>query len=117
MPELDLDTQVKLAIYEITAETGTVPSSSQVSRKINIEEDEVLAAFQRLHAKRLLLSEPGDPHRIRMAPPFRACQPCFQWKRMAGTITRIAFGTPTESQRRCIAMRLAALRMDTLANR
>ena len=48
---------------------------------------------------------------------FRACQPCFQLKRMAGIIMRIAFGTPTELQRRCIAMRLAVLRMDTLANR
>jgi len=70
MPELDLDTQVKLAIYDITAETGSVPTSSQVSRKVNIEEKEVLAAFRQLHAKRLLLPEPGDPHRIRMAPPF-----------------------------------------------
>ena len=70
MPELDLDTQVKLAIYETIAETGSVPTSSQVSRKVNIEENEVLAAFGRLHAKRLLLPEPGDPHRIRMAPPF-----------------------------------------------
>src|SRR5438105_15136225 len=70
MPELDLDTQVKLAIYEITAETGSVPNSSQVSSKINIEENKVLAAFGRLPAKRLLLPEPGDPHRIRMAPPF-----------------------------------------------
>jgi hypothetical protein len=70
MPELDLDVQVKLAIYEITAETGSVPTSSQVSRKINIEQNEVLAAFRRLHAKRLLLPEPSDPHRIRMAPPF-----------------------------------------------
>src|SRR5438046_9169688 len=77
MPELDLDTQVKLAIYEITAEAATVPSSSQVSRKINIEEDEVLAAFQRLHAKRLLLPEPGDPHRIRMAPPFSGVPTTF----------------------------------------
>jgi hypothetical protein len=70
MPELDLDTQVKLAIYEIIAATGSVPTSSQVSRKMKIDENEVLAAFQRLHAKRLLLPEPGDPHRIRMAPPF-----------------------------------------------
>jgi hypothetical protein len=70
MPELDLDTQVKLAIYEITAATGSVPTSLQVSRNMNIEENEVLATFGRLHAKRLLLPEPGDPHRIRMAPPF-----------------------------------------------
>src|SRR5436190_2377825 len=77
MPELDLDTQVKLAIYENTAEAGTVPNSSQVSRKINIEEHEVLAAFQRLHAKRLLVPEPGDPTRIRMAPPFSGVPTTF----------------------------------------
>jgi hypothetical protein len=70
MPELDLDTKVKLAIYEITAETGRVPNSAQVSRKIDIDEDEVIAAFARLHAKRLLLPESGDPRRIRMTPPF-----------------------------------------------
>jgi alkylmercury lyase-like protein len=70
MPELDLDTKVKLAIYGITAETGSVPDSSQVSGRLNIEENEVLLAFRRLHAKRLLLPEPGDLHRIRMAPPF-----------------------------------------------
>jgi uncharacterized protein YjhX (UPF0386 family) len=72
MPQLDLDTQVKLAIYEITADTGSVPTSSQISRKMNIDEDVVLAAFQRLHAKRLLHPEPGDPHQIRMASPFSA---------------------------------------------
>lgn len=70
MPNADLDAEVKLAIYEITAETGRVPNSSEVSRKIEIEETEVVAAFGRLHAKRLLLPEPGDPTRIRMAPPF-----------------------------------------------
>lgn len=80
MPGADLDTKVKLAIYEITAETGRVPNSQEVSRKIDppsrsygatgIDEAEVLGAFGRLHAKRLLLPEPGDPRRIRMAPPF-----------------------------------------------
>ena len=70
MPDQDLDTQVKLAIYEITAATGRVPNSREVSRKIAIDETDVLTAFKRLHAKRLLLPEPGDPTRIRMAPPF-----------------------------------------------
>jgi Alkylmercury lyase len=80
MPGIDLDTKIKLAIYEITAETGRIPNSSEVSRKINppsrrygatgIDETEVVAAFGRLHAKRLILPEPGDPARIRMAPPF-----------------------------------------------
>lgn len=70
MPELDLDTQVKLTIYEMIAETGRVPTASQVSGKMNLAVDEVLAVFRRLHAKRLILPEPGDPQRIRMAPPF-----------------------------------------------
>jgi hypothetical protein len=70
VPADDLDTRVKLAIYEITAETGRVPNSSEVSRKIDIDESEVLGAFGRLHSKRLILPEPGDPTRIRMAPPF-----------------------------------------------
>ena len=70
MPDLDLDTKVKLAIYEITAETGRIPNASTVSDKIDISEAEVISAFGRLHTKRLLLPEPGDPTRVRMAPPF-----------------------------------------------
>jgi len=70
VPDYDLDTKVKLAIYELTADTGRVPNSTEVSQKIGVEESEVLAVFGRLHSKRLLLPEPGDPRRIRMAPPF-----------------------------------------------
>ena len=77
MAALDLDTKVKLAIYEITADTGRVPNSSQVADKIDIDEPEVLGAFARLHAKRLLLPEPGDPTRIRMAPPFSGVSTSF----------------------------------------
>ena len=70
MPSADLDAKVKLAIYEITAETGRVPNSAEVSRKIDVDEGEVLGAFARLYANRLILPEPGDPTRVRMAPPF-----------------------------------------------
>ncbi len=70
MPEHDLDTRVKLAIYEITAATGQIPGSGAVSQKLALDESQVIGAFGRLHAKRLLLPEPGDPARIRMAPPF-----------------------------------------------
>jgi len=70
MPDQDLDTKVKLAIYDITAETGSVPNSAGAARKIDIEENGVIESFKRLHAKRLLFPEPGDPTRIRMAPPF-----------------------------------------------
>ena len=77
MAELDLDTKVKLAVYEITADTGRVPNSSQVADKIDIGENEVRGAFARLHGKRLLLPEPGDPTRIRMAPPFSGIPTSF----------------------------------------
>jgi Alkylmercury lyase len=73
----DLDIKVKLAIYEVTAETGRVPNSWEIARKIDIDEDEVLSALGRLHGKRLLLPEPGDPRRIRMAPPFSGIQTAF----------------------------------------
>src|SRR5438046_6747561 len=77
MPEHDFDTRAKRALYEITAETGRVPNSSAVSQKIDIDESEVVAAFGRLHAKRLLLPEPDDPRRIRMAPPFSGIATAF----------------------------------------
>ncbi|HJT45678.1 MAG TPA: organomercurial lyase [Chthoniobacterales bacterium] len=70
MAEHDLDTKVKLAIYEITAATGQIPDSAAIAQKLALDESEVLGAFARLHAKRVLLPEPGDPARIRMAPPF-----------------------------------------------
>ncbi|HST30317.1 MAG TPA: organomercurial lyase [Chthoniobacterales bacterium] len=77
MPDHDLDTNVKLAIYEITEATGRVPNSVDVAKKIDILEGEVLGAFGRLHAKRLLLPEPNDPTRIRMAPPFSGIPTSF----------------------------------------
>ncbi len=77
MPDYDLETKVKLAIYEISAETGRVPNSSEVSRKIDIDERDVIAAFARLHEKRLLVPEPDDPSRIRMAPPFSGIPTAF----------------------------------------
>src|SRR4029077_7349630 len=70
MPVQDLDTKVKLAIYEVTAENGCIPNSRDVAQKIERGESEVLGAFGRLHAKRLILPEPDDPTRIRMAPPL-----------------------------------------------
>ena len=73
----EVDTKVKLAIYEITAKTGRIPDAAAISRKIDINENEVLAAFARLHSKRLLVPEPGDPARIRMAPPFSAVPTAF----------------------------------------
>jgi hypothetical protein len=38
----------------------------------------VEAAFERLHKKRLLVPEPGDASRIRMAPPFSGIETPFR---------------------------------------
>jgi hypothetical protein len=73
----ELDTQVKLAIYRLTADTGSVPNSGEIAQATSLAESEVRAAFQRLHAKRLLVPEPDDPSRIRMAPPFAGMETAF----------------------------------------
>ena len=62
--------QVKQAVYQITAESGTVPNASEVARRLELEERAVLEAFDDLAGHRLLVLEPGDRRRIRMAPPF-----------------------------------------------
>lgn len=77
MPEEDFDTEVKLAIYQITADTGSIPNAGEVARAIGSSEEAVIAAFSRLHGKRLLVPEPGDPVRIRMAPPFSGIPTSF----------------------------------------
>ena len=77
MPDHDFDTAVKLAIYQITADTGSIPNAGEVARATDSSESEIVTAFQRLHAKRLLVPEPGDPTRIRMAPPFSGIPTLF----------------------------------------
>jgi hypothetical protein len=73
----DLDTTVKLAIYRTIADTSAAPTSQEVARVTGLGESDVRAAFVRLHAKRLLVPEPADPSRIRMAPPFSGVVTAF----------------------------------------
>ena len=68
--DLEADTTVKLAIYRALADSGKAPTSADVAVATALDEPRVLESFARLHAKRLLVPEPGDPTRIRMAPPF-----------------------------------------------
>jgi len=67
---MELDTQVKLEIYDTLARTGAAPTTSDVARVLAAPVEDVSAAFRRLHERRLLVPEPGDSSRIRMAPPF-----------------------------------------------
>ena len=73
----DFDTNVKLHVYKVIAETTHAPTSAEVERALNSSTEEVEAAFQRLSQKRLLVLEPGDNSRIRMAPPFSGVKTPF----------------------------------------
>jgi alkylmercury lyase-like protein len=73
----DFDTTVKLYIYHTIAETTQMPSAPEVARGLGAGVADVQAAFSRLHGKRLLVPEPGDPSRIRMAPPFSGVETPF----------------------------------------
>ncbi len=95
---MDFDTAVKLNIYESFAETARAPTSAEVGRALGAPVQEVEAAFDRLHEKRLLVPEPGNPSRIRMAPPFSGIETPFrvsaQGRRYFANCVWDAFGIP-----------------------
>lgn len=66
---MDLDTQVKLAIYWSTAERGQPPGIDEVAKHVGESVDLVRESYGRLARSRLLVLEP-DGETIRMAPPF-----------------------------------------------
>jgi hypothetical protein len=66
---MELDIQVKLAVYRHFAETGRRPSPRDVAGRVGSDVDRVLEAYRRLCAQRLLVLE-ADGSSIRMAPPF-----------------------------------------------
>ena len=63
------ETDVKLAVYHLTAETGRIPAIDAVAERVGLTRDEVKASYAELRASRLLLLE-KDGETIRMAPPF-----------------------------------------------
>ena len=75
---MDFDTTVKLHIYETISQTTQAPSTRDVAQALGAPLAEVEVAFQRLHSKRLLVTEPDDPSRIRMAPPFSGIETPFR---------------------------------------
>jgi hypothetical protein len=77
---MDFDTAVKMNIYETIGRTTQAPTAADVAESLGTSPEEVEAAFERLHKKRLLVPEPGDPSRIRMAPPFSGVETSFRVK-------------------------------------
>lgn len=74
---MDLETEVKLEIYETIAQTTKAPSVEEVAVSLGKPVAEIQAAFQSLAQKRLLFLEPGT-QQIRMAPPFSAVESDFR---------------------------------------
>ena len=66
---MNLDTQVKLAVYHHFAEKGSPPSPEEVASRAGVEVASVLDAYQNLRSQRLLVLE-ADGASIRMASPF-----------------------------------------------
>jgi hypothetical protein len=75
---MDFDTAVKMHIYETIAQTARPPASTEAAGALHATIEEIEAAFDRLYKKRLLVPEPGDPSRIRMAPPFSGIETSFR---------------------------------------
>ena len=77
---MDFDTAVKMNIYETIARKTQVPTAAEVAESLGTSPEEVAAAFERLHKNRLLVPEPGNLSRIRMAPPFSGVETSFRVK-------------------------------------
>ena len=75
---MDALTTVKLAIDDHFALTAHAPTVGDVAARLDLPAGDVQQAFDELHKKRLLVPEPGDPTRIRMAPPFSAIPTSFK---------------------------------------
>lgn len=66
---MNFDAQVKLAIYNHFAETGSRPSPDDIASSVSVDVNQVLDAYRRLRSERVLVLE-ADGASIRMAPPF-----------------------------------------------
>jgi len=66
---MEIDTRVKLAVYERFAAEGRRPTVAEVAERAGTGVSNVLDVYPRLRAQRLLVLE-ADGSSIRMAPPF-----------------------------------------------
>jgi hypothetical protein len=66
---MELDLEVKLAVYRHFAETARRPTPAEIATRVGASDTDVLAAWARLRAQRVMVLE-TDGAAIRMAPPF-----------------------------------------------
>ena len=67
----DLDTRVRLHIYETFVERGTPPTTAETAEALGIPEADAAAAFRRLAEGRVIVLEPGSTD-VWMANPMSA---------------------------------------------
>jgi hypothetical protein len=66
---MSFELDVKRAVYRYFAENGGPPSCDQIAERVGSAVGEVIQAYQRLRAQRVLVLQ-DDGISIRMAPPF-----------------------------------------------
>ncbi|MGD2077931.1 MAG: organomercurial lyase, partial [Chloroflexota bacterium] len=67
---MDITTAVKMNIYQTIVDQCRAPDVNEVSQSMKLPISGVQQAFESLAEQRLLVLEPADKRRIRMAPPF-----------------------------------------------
>jgi hypothetical protein len=67
----ELDREVRIAVYDDTAERGTPPLVAELSRRLALPREAVLASLERLAEARVVVLQP-DSREILMAAPFSA---------------------------------------------
>ena len=75
---MDFETEVKLTIYKMIAQNAVIPDTVAVAAKLSVPEEKIREVFQELASKRLLVFEPGEATKIRMAPPFSGITTSFR---------------------------------------
>jgi len=75
---MEFETAVKLHVYDTLARTARAPATFETAAALKTPVTRVEEAYASLHRKRLLVPEPGDPSRIRMAPPFSGVPTSFR---------------------------------------
>ena len=75
---MDNETTVKLKIYEMIARGGRMPDAFDLANELDLPVEQIRTSFKHLYAKRLLVLEPDNDNKIRMAPPFSGIRTPFQ---------------------------------------
>jgi hypothetical protein len=75
---MTLLTSVKVAIFDHFVMTTHAPTVADIAARLNVTCERVQSAFEALYKQHLMVPEPGDPSRIRMASPFSAIPTTFK---------------------------------------